>query len=140
MHRDGREICVEARVGRVRAGSEWRYYAFLRDITGGLAAEHGLARAEERHRLLAENSGDLTRHAPDGRLFYASEACHELLGITAEELMAQDPWDIVHPEDAAQFGGADGAPFPLPAGRELTFRVRHRDGHWVWMEAVSSAG
>jgi PAS domain S-box-containing protein len=139
MHRDGREICVEARVGRVWAGSEWRYYAFLRDITGRLAAEHSLARAEERHRLLAENSGDLiTRHSPDGRLFYASEACHELLGFTPEELIAQDPWDIVHPEDAAQFVGADGAPFPLPAGGDLTFRVRHRDGHWVCIEAVSS--
>jgi PAS domain S-box-containing protein len=119
--------------------SDWRYYAFLRDITGRLAAEHSLAREAERHRLLAENSGDLiTRHSPDGRLFYASEASHELLGFTPDELMAQDPWDIVHPEDAAQFGGADGAPFPLPAGRELTFRMRHRDGHWVWVEAVSS--
>jgi PAS domain S-box-containing protein len=139
MHRDGREICVEARAGRVRAGSEWWYFAFLRDITGRLATEHSLARAEERHRLLAENSGDLiTRHSPDGRLFYASEACHELLGYTPEELIAQDPWDIMHPEDAAQFGGADAAPFPLPAGRELTFRIRHRDGHWVWIEAVAS--
>ena len=88
MHRDGREISVEARIGRVRAGSQWRYFAFLRDITGRLAAEHSLARAEERHRLLAENSGDLiTRHSPDGRLFYASEACQELLGYTPEELM-----------------------------------------------------
>jgi PAS domain S-box-containing protein len=139
MHRDGREICVKARVGRVRAGSEWRYYALLHDITGRLATEHSLARAEERHRLFAENSGDLiTRHSPDGRLFYASEACHELLGFTPAELIAQDPWEIVHPEDAAQFGGADGAPFPLPAGREHTFRMRHRDGHWVWIEAVSS--
>jgi PAS domain S-box-containing protein len=139
MHRDGREICVEARVGRVRVDSDWRYYAFLRDITGRLTAEHSLARAAERHRLLAENSGDLiTRHSPEGRLFYASEACHELLGFTPDELMAQDPWDIVHPEDAAQFGGADGAPFPLAAGREFTFRVRHRDGHWVWIEAVAS--
>jgi len=139
MHRDGREISVEARIGRVRAGSQWRYFAFLRDITGRLAAEHSLARAEERHRLLAENSGDLiTRHSPDGRLFYASEACQELLGYTPEELTAQNPWDIMHPEDAAQFGGADGAPFPLPAGRELTFRMRHRDGHWVWIEAVAS--
>ncbi|MCW2696841.1 MAG: domain S-box-containing protein [Modestobacter sp.] len=140
MHRDGREICVEARVGRVRTGTEWRYHAFLRDITGRLAVEHSLARAEEWHRLLAENSGDLiTRHSPDGRLFYASEACHEFLGFTAEELIAQEPWDIVHPEDAAQFGGVDGASFPLPAGRELTFRVRHRDGRWVLMEAVASA-
>jgi PAS domain S-box-containing protein len=139
MHRDGREISVEARVGRVREGSQWRYFAFLRDITGRLAAEHSLARAEERHRLLAENSGDLiTRHSPDGRLFYASEACQELLGFTPDELIAQDPWEIMHPEDAAQFGGPDGAPFPLPAGRELTFRMRHRDGHWVWIEAVAS--
>jgi two-component system NtrC family sensor kinase len=139
MHRDGREICVEARVGRVRSGSEWRYYAFLHDISERLAAEHSLARAEERYRLFAENSGNLiTRHAPDGRFLYVSEASYKLLGFTPEELIDQDPWAIVHPDDAAQFGDHDPATLATHATRELTFRMRHRDGHWVWIEAVSS--
>jgi PAS domain S-box-containing protein len=139
MHRDGHEVWVETRVGRVWHAGEWRYYAFLRDITERRAVEHSLERSQELHRILAENSGDLiTRHAPDGRFISVSAACRELLGFTPEELMAQAPADLIHPDDAAQIAAHHRGTIAPPASRELTVRVRHRDGQWVWLEALSS--
>jgi PAS domain S-box-containing protein len=139
VHRDGHEIWVEARIGRVWWAGEWHPHAFLRDITERREAAHFLARSEALHRVLAENSGDvISRHAPDGRFLYVSAACHSLLGLTPDELLASNPQELLHPEDAAELFGSDGT-IVLPEGPgEITVRVRHRDGHWVWIEATPS--
>jgi PAS domain S-box-containing protein len=139
MHRDGHEIWTEARIGRVWWQGQWYAHAFLRDITERREAAHFLARSEALHRVLAENSGDvISRHAPDGRLLYISAATRTLLGMTPEEVMERDPWDLIHPDDVAELRDDEGVPVPPGSRGEITIRVRHRDGHWVWVEAVPS--
>jgi PAS domain S-box-containing protein len=80
----------------------------------------------------------ISRHAPDGRILYISAACHALIGLTPAEMLASDPRKLLHPDDAARLIGSDGRA-SLPEGPgELTVRVRHRDGHWVLVEAMPS--
>ena len=139
QRKDGRRVQVELTVGRMARGGSWRFHAFLRDITQRRQAESSLARSEALHRLLAENSGDLiSQHKPDGEILYVSPAVQCVLDLAPEELVGRPALDLVHPDDLGALLGSDGR-FRTDAGRgELTFRVRHRDGRWVWVEAISS--
>ncbi|MGZ6863623.1 MAG: sensor histidine kinase, partial [Blastococcus sp.] len=54
------------------------------------------------------------------------------------QLLACDPRDLLHPDDADDLLSRDGeVTLPKEAG-EITVRVRHSDGHWVWVEAMPS--
>jgi PAS domain S-box-containing protein len=137
VHRDGHDIWVEARIGRVWWAGEWHPHAFLRDMTERRRTAHSLARSEELHRVLAESSGDvISRHAPDGRILYVSDACYGLLGLHPDELLDRGAAEFLHPDDAADLAPAAGAVAPPESPRELTLRLRHRDGHWVWVESI----
>ena len=138
-HKDGRRLEVELTVGRVQRAGQWHVHAFLRDVTERRAAAESLARSEELHRLLAENSGDLiSQHGPDSEIRYVSPAVLTVLGRTPEDLVGCRALELVHPDDVGALVDREGR-FRSDAGRgELTFRLRHHDGHWVWVEAVSS--
>ncbi|WP_222195292.1 PAS domain-containing sensor histidine kinase [Modestobacter italicus] len=138
-HKDGRRLEVELTVGRVQRAGQWHFHSFLRDVTERRAAEESLARSEALHRLLAENSGDLiSQHGPDGVIRYVSPAVLAVLGHLPEALVGCDALDLVHPDDVGALIDREGR-FRADAGRgELTFRLRHQEGHWVWVEAVSS--
>ena len=116
----------------------------LRDLAT-IAAEHvaaearatEAAREEELYRLLAENSTDtIVRGNLDGVRLYISPAVRSLLGYEPEELIGRRAMDIVHPDDAETFGRTMS---DVRAGRiDLVVdeqRQRHKNGHWVWLEA-----
>ena len=100
-----------------------------------------LQESEERFRVLAENSSDMIiRHSATGKYLYVSPACRPLLDYTPEQMLGRMWIDFVHPEDldairaawAARIsGGGDLAPLAA-----CTFRMRHRDGRYVWCETV----
>jgi PAS domain S-box-containing protein len=137
--RSGREIAVELTIGRMRWAGRWRFHSFLRDVTEQRAVARSVESSETLHRRLAEVSGDLiSRHSPDGRLLYVSPASVDLLGMPPEELLDRNAVDLVHPEDLPTVLGAQGTMREFTDREELTFRLRHRDGHWLWVEAVPS--
>lgn len=98
-----------------------------------------LEASEERYRLLAENARDtiLLRNVA-GRIFYASPSCQRLLGYTPDEMLAVSPVTVVHPDDWERVDDINRA---MAEGRELGFsihRLRHKEGHWVWIQAAYS--
>jgi PAS domain S-box-containing protein len=137
--RSGREIAVELTIGRMRWADGWRFHAFLRDVTERRAMARELETSETLHRRLAEHSGDLiSRHGLDGRLVYVSPASTELLGLTPAELLGMNARQLVHPDDLKELPKI-GVEFDDTDERsEVTFRLGHRNGHWVWVEAVRS--
>ncbi|MGF1491290.1 MAG: response regulator [Microcoleaceae cyanobacterium] len=97
------------------------------------------ARAE-RYRLLAENSTDMiTRHHPDGVVLYASPACYRLLGYHPEELVGQDPSLFLHAQVLQSLVKAHRFILKHDVTYTLTYRVRHREGHFLWFETTSSS-
>ncbi|MBN8901594.1 MAG: diguanylate cyclase [Rhodospirillales bacterium] len=104
-----------------------------RQLSEALRALHV---SEERHRLLADNATDMiTLFDRDFQRTYVSPACKDVLGYTQTELLGRNPQEIVHEDDLAimeaQLHG------PLRAGQATalsTFRTRHKDGTYRWLE------
>ncbi len=98
--------------------------------------EAELRATELRHRLLADNATDtILAFAADGSIAYVSPACGELVGYAPDEVVGQQPRAFVHPDDrrevrkAGQRVAEDGGTITVMS------RLRHRDGHYVWIEA-----
>lgn len=98
-----------------------------------------LAASEERYRLLADHASDMiVLRNTEGRVFYASPASRKLIGYSPEEMLEITPSAIVHPDDIERVVAIGTA---IAAGQDSAFsihRLRHRDGHWVWVQAAFS--
>ncbi len=105
-----------------------------------LHAEEARAVTDERFRRLTERARDaICELTAEGHILYASPSFVNLFGFSLRELEGVDLRSFVHPEDRAateQLGAphAHGAPT-----QGVTFRARHRDGEWRWVEASVSA-
>jgi PAS domain S-box-containing protein len=94
-----------------------------------------LSESEANFRLIAEMSGDvLVRRTIDGRRLYVSPSCLQVFGYTPEELLGKSVLDLIHPDDLARVS----QPMTVPGGdsSRLTWRLRHKDGHYIWLEGV----
>ncbi|QLE55832.1 EAL domain-containing protein [Nostoc sp. TCL26-01] len=101
-------------------------------------AEEALRESEARYRLLAENTNDLVcLHELNGRYLYISPSCEFLLGYGHQEMLRQDPYNFIHPEDrdrvyqeilTAVIGGK-----PTP----ITYRMLQKSGNYIWFETLT---
>ncbi|MBV9116616.1 MAG: EAL domain-containing protein, partial [Acetobacteraceae bacterium] len=95
-----------------------------------------LSESEARYRLLAENAADMiVQHTADRRRAYVSPASRSLLGREPEEMLAEDFAEILHPDDLE--GITTAYDHLMRHGGKITccYRLRHKDGHYVWVEA-----
>ena len=105
-------------------------------------AESRLAAAEKQYRTLVEQSPAVVYVGEaGGGIRYVSPKAEEVLGWPPEELVSgRVRWlDCVHPEDLAAVSGR-GNEEPKEGNRRLLeYRVRGRDGRWVWVRDESEA-
>ncbi|OWK37622.1 hybrid sensor histidine kinase/response regulator [Fimbriiglobus ruber] len=72
---------------------------------------------------------------PDGRVRYASPSSARLMGYTPGELHGRDGFELVHPDDVGRLRAIFADLVGDPNGARLeTYRARHRDGSWRWLE------
>ncbi|MCP4305049.1 MAG: PAS domain S-box protein [bacterium] len=99
-------------------------------------SEEALRSSEERFRLLAENSTDIiSRRGPYGSISYVSPSVQTVLGYEPGAMVDVDTADLVHPDDVEAYRR-----FVMPQGdkpSKATYRMRHVDGHYVWLEGSS---
>ncbi|WP_027681684.1 sensor domain-containing diguanylate cyclase [Rhizobium leguminosarum] len=108
-----------------------------RDINDRVVAERRLQQSEARYRLLADHSTDMVFQL-DGDLVrrYVSPSCRDILGYEPEELIGEKPMSMAHPEDAPSVKLAFQSMLEGRVDRHsIINRIRHRDGHWIWVEA-----
>jgi diguanylate cyclase (GGDEF)-like protein/PAS domain S-box-containing protein len=99
--------------------------------------EARLGESERRYRMLADHSHDvISRVRADGQRLYVSPSATEMFGWTPAEMLGSR-WDLVHPDDRAGQDAAMAEVLACGEPRTDIFRVRHRDGHFVWVETVS---
>lgn len=122
----------------LRRGADGRPFeiaAVLRDVTDRKAADDAIVASEMRYRLLADTSTDvIARLSLDDTIEFVSPSVSQL-GYEPEELIGAKMGALLNPEDRDLIERRRAA---LVAGRSQpseAIRLRHRDGHWIWMES-----
>ena len=134
-HRDGSWTWIEAR-GR----------NLLDDpIIGGIVvyARDVTDRREQADRFeaLVEHSSDIvTVVETDGTITYESPSIERVLGYTPEELLGENAFEYVHPDDRERTLETFTEAIEADDGaiRNAIYRFRDADGSWVWLETVGS--
>jgi PAS domain S-box-containing protein len=88
------------------------------------------------YRLLAEETSDIVLvRKPDGAVYFASAALEKLLGLSKDDVARTSFLTHVHPDDLEQAYAICAVPLP---GQSLTqtFRFKHADGHYLWLETT----
>jgi diguanylate cyclase (GGDEF)-like protein/PAS domain S-box-containing protein len=143
VRKDGTMLWVDLTVSLVRDADGRPDYAIgmAQDVTERKRLADELRAAELHYRLLVEHVPAVVYIAepgPGGRFEYVSPRLEWMLGYPAQEWLT-DPtaWArTIHPadrpvrthEEALRAGVADGEMLP-----SITYRLRHRDGHDVWV-------
>ena len=98
---------------------------------------------ESQFRSLIETSLDIVavlNH--DGAIRYLSPAVEKVTGFATEELIGKSAFDFMHEDDASEqfkvFSAVVSEPGLATAGEPHSFRFRHKDGHWVLLESIST--
>lgn len=113
-------------------------YVEAHDVTEQVLTRRALEESERRHRLLAEHATDMiSRHTPEGVYLYASPACRALTGYEPEELVGRSAYDFFHREDLRMIQGSHAAILARPDTDTVSYRLRRKDGAWVWLETTS---
>ena len=109
------------------------------DITSQRQASEALRDSEARYRLLAEHSADLiSRRSSDFRFLYASPSHEAVLGWTPDELVGRSTVEFLHPDDVERVNAFRERRFTTGERQVITLRLRHKDGHYVWLEAAAA--
>lgn len=124
-------------------GLPGRLAAVLRDVSEELARSHALARSEARFKsiIAVSNTGAWEFHG-DSQHLWCSPEYFSMLGYDPAaypmdgRANLQQVWlELLHPDDAAPSAKrfADYLQAGSPGLYERNFRMRHADGHWVWI-------
>ncbi|MBI3645822.1 MAG: PAS domain S-box protein [Acidobacteriales bacterium] len=99
-----------------------------------------LLEREEVFRLITENAADMIAVVDgDGRRVYNSPAYQKLLGYSLEELQSTPTLDQIHPDDRQLVEEAAAQARAAGVGRQIEYRMRHKNGTWRILESTASA-
>ena len=136
--KDGKSIPVEysGRPLSEPAGGAW-YVATIKDLREIESAKDALRLSEEKYRRILESLPDIAWTSDvDGRTLYISPKVTMLLGFTNQEIYAGGTFlrlNQIHPEDFGRVNRAYRALFEQQVGFDEEYRIRRKDGEWVWV-------
>ncbi|GIZ12409.1 PAS domain S-box protein [Pseudomonas sp. NCCP-436] len=117
-----------------------RVLARCREATREIRESREAARAQRLYRLITENTTDLiSRHTPDGVFLDASPASWTLLGYWPEELRGVSVTSLLHPQESGLQIRQAAEALEQDGYHTMSFRIRHREGHYLWFETASRA-
>ena len=93
---------------------------------------------ESYYRWLNEHSPDIISvFKIDGSVLFKNPAVERILGYAPAELIGGNEFDYIHPEDHFRVHAAlDDVSAHQEAGPTISYRVRHKDGSWRYLESI----
>lgn len=136
--KDGRSIPVEYCGHPLRQPARGVcYIATIKDLSEIDIAKQALRRSEERYRRILESMPDVAWTSDvDGRIRYISSKVNTLLGFTNKEIYAGGTYlrlNQIHAEDFGRVSGALRALFEEQVPFNEEYRIRRKDGVWIWV-------
>jgi PAS domain S-box-containing protein len=98
-------------------------------------AQEALARSEALFRAITEHAADLIAVFDERyRFVYASPSYSSVLGYSAQELLAKNGYDLVHPDDREALERNRRQVLGGDKGETLTVQVQHKNESWRSIE------
>jgi PAS domain S-box-containing protein len=102
--------------------------------------ETALRRSEEHFRSLIEHSSDIiTIISRDGTISYESPSLERILGYQPQELIGQNAYQLIHPQDVNLVMDTLLRPQAASAThKSFEYRIRHKNGTWRVLETLGA--
>jgi PAS domain S-box-containing protein len=103
-------------------------------------AERRIERLQRRVRKLIQHSTDvITVLGPDGTIAFQSPSVERILGFEPSEMVGENAFDFVHPDDQMDVVEAFDRGIEQPDELvEVEWRARTADGDWCWLHSVGT--
>lgn len=147
-HKNGGWVWVHDR-GRVfewtDTGEPLLMYGTHADITVEVEAQQALKASRDEFEALVSNMPGITyQRLPDKHwtMLYLSKQVDRISGYSAQELIHNAGVGyagLIHPEDLERVDDLVNAAINTGEEWHMEYRVRHRDGHWRWVEERGKA-
>jgi PAS domain S-box-containing protein len=138
-HKDGTWGYVQARGNNLYDNPAVKGLVItLTDISEQKKAEDEIQIREKKYRSLIDNLSDTVIECDsDGNFSYASPQVTDIFGYTPEEIVGQNAFEFIHPDDLE--AAMDAMAEALNKGEKynLEYRTKHKDGHYIY---VSGSG
>ncbi|MCL6589197.1 MAG: PAS domain S-box protein [Firmicutes bacterium] len=97
----------------------------------------GLNESKEKYQALAENTFDLICEVSvEGNYLYLSPNYREVLGYKPEELLGQNIFQQIHPNDLLPVIGIFNSIAKTSGSGQFMFRFHHKNDDWLWLEST----
>jgi PAS domain S-box-containing protein len=107
----------------------------VQDVTAKVQAEEALKEREAAYRFMTEEASDIiARHSAEGRIVFVSPATTCILGFTPKEMIGRAAFEGAHPDDLERIKATLRKAREKGESTTYSYRVKHRDGHYVWLE------
>ncbi len=118
-------------------GNPTRLVGIFHDITDLIQSKIGVN--DERFKALVEQGADLTAIINDkGEILYASPSYKSVLGYDQSDLIGQNSFMLVHPEDVQQLLAEFESLQTTRRVESSNYRFKHKNGSWVWSRSVGT--
>jgi two-component system CheB/CheR fusion protein len=141
LHKDGTYRWIQNRASAVLddQGKVVRMFGAHKDITDQKLAEEEVRKTDKMYRGFIENASDgVMLIGEDKKLKFASESAARMLGYSLKEFLASNPIEYTHPDDLPAINKAIIASSQKQNTHLLDYRIRHKKGHYLWIESTFS--
>lgn len=117
----------------------WRQQNLSEEVRSEVVSRtNELEQTSRRFRLITDNAYDLISIVSiNGDYEYFNSAYHRVLGYTKDELENINMTEFLHKDDVSSFKRALKQVESGRSATEITFRMRHKSGNWLYLEAVA---